>query len=321
MAQLQLSKAALGQAKIRLAGYRRFLPSLELKRRQLIAERNKARQRAAEMEARREALFRDAGERVPMLAFAGIGLDGLSRIKSARYGRRNVVGVMLPVVDEVEIETRDYGLLVRPHWVDRVAELLTRSLRLEVEIGVSRQQVAVLDEAVKKVTQRGNFSQCDSTCVYPSPRPSDRVPFGTGPVVSRLSKGNEALLTYDPRPFGMIRAFFAEIVQAGGKTRWDSLPDVLKAFLTEQGFDAALAEIRANSASPAAFRKRFWRWFNMFRIMKFLHFARERGYPDIPVEEAASELLRIIDPGHAGIPSLRGQVSKLLVIYRMLEMR
>jgi len=157
MAQLPLSKAAMGQAKTRLAGYRRFLPSLDLKRRQLIAERNKTRQRVAEMEAQREALFREAGERVPMLAFAGIGLDGLSRIKSAHYGQQNVVGVLLPVVDEVEIETRDYGLLVRPHWVDRVAELLARSLRLEVEIVVSRQQVAVLDEAVKKVTQRVNL--------------------------------------------------------------------------------------------------------------------------------------------------------------------
>lgn len=157
MAQLQLSKAALGQAKTRLAGYRRFLPSLDLKRRQLIAERNKTRQRLADMAAEREALFREAGERVPMLAFAGIGLDGLSWIKSARYGQQNVVGVLLPVVDEVEIETRDYGLLIRPHWVDRVAELLARSLRLEVEITVARQQVGVLDEAVKKVTQRVNL--------------------------------------------------------------------------------------------------------------------------------------------------------------------
>ena len=152
-----LSKAALGQARSRLAAYRRFLPSLDLKRQQLIAERNKARQRVRAMAAEREALFRAAGEEVPMLAMAGISLDGLARIQGARYGEENVVGVILPVVDHVEVEVQDYGLLVRPHWVDRVAELLQQALRLEVEIVVAGQRVALLEQAVKKVTQRVNL--------------------------------------------------------------------------------------------------------------------------------------------------------------------
>ena len=59
----------------------------------------------------------------------------------------------------------------------------------------------------------------------------------------------------------------------------------------------------------------------MFRIMKFLHYARERGYPDIPVGKAAAELLREIDPEGIGIPSLGTDPKKLLLIYRMLELR
>jgi V/A-type H+/Na+-transporting ATPase subunit D len=157
VANQTLSKAALGEARTRLAGYRRFLPSLDLKRRQLIAERNKARARVAAMEGEREALFRAAGEAVPMLAFDAIGLDGLARLEGARYGQENVVGVILPVVEHVEVEIRAYGLLVRPHWVDRVAAMLVSALRLEVEIEVARQRVDLLDEAVKKVTQRVNL--------------------------------------------------------------------------------------------------------------------------------------------------------------------
>ena len=157
MASLALSKAALGQARSRLAAYRRFLPSLDLKRQQLIAERNKARQRVQAMAAEREALFRAAGEEVPMLAMAGINLDGLAQLRGARYGEENVVGVILPVVDCVEVSIQDYGLLVLPHWVDRVADLLEQALRLEVEIIVARQRVALLEQAVKKVTQRVNL--------------------------------------------------------------------------------------------------------------------------------------------------------------------
>ena len=161
--------------------------------------------------------------------------------------------------------------------------------------------------------------RCNATCVFPSPRPSERVPFGTGPVVSRLSAGGDSLRTYDPRPFGMLQELFQRIDRPEGLAGpW---PEPLQAFLKNQDFEGALAEIRNNSASAAAFKKRFWRWFNMFRIMKFVHFARERGFPDIPVGDAASELLRILDPDHTGIPSVGTNPKKLLLIYRMLDNR
>ncbi len=155
---------------------------------------------------------------------------------------------------------------------------------------------------IQKVAQRGRFSECNETCVVPSSRPSDRVPFGTGPVVRRLSKSGEGLSTYDPRPFGMLRQLFAQIESfytgSGSTDLEDSISEVLSEFLETQQFEDALTEIRGNSASYPAFRKRFWRWFNMFRIMKFLHYARERGYPDIPVGDASLELLRKIHPEH-----------------------
>jgi glycosyltransferase involved in cell wall biosynthesis len=172
---------------------------------------------------------------------------------------------------------------------------------------------------IQKVAQRGHFSQCNNTCVVPSPRPSDRVPFGTGPVVSKLMKSEDMLKTYNSHTFAMLKKLFEGIIKTG--KLHENPPEPLRSFLEEQQFDAALEEIRSNSASPAAFRKRFWRWFNMFRILKFIHFARERGYPDIPVGEAASELLRMIDPENRGIPAVGSDLKKLLLIYRMLDTR
>ncbi len=187
------------------------------------------------------------------------------------------------------------------------------------EGGMNRRQAGEDFYFIQKVAQRGNFSQCDSTCVVPSPRPSDRVPFGTGLAVSRLTTSEDALTTYDPHPFAMLKELFERIKQPESLTGpW---PEPLQSFLDTQDFEKALLEIRSNSASASAFRKRFWRWFNMFRIMKFLHYARERGYPDIPVGKAAAELLMEIDPEGIGIPSLGTDPKKLLLIYRMLELR
>jgi len=187
------------------------------------------------------------------------------------------------------------------------------------EGGMNRRQGGEDFYFIQKVAQRGNFSECNTSCVHPSPRPSDRVPFGTGPVVRRLTACEELLVTYDPRLFAMLTELFDRIKQPEKLTGpW---PEPLQSFLEKQDFDRALIEIKNNSASASAYRKRFWRWFNMFRIMKFLHYARERGYPDIPVGEAAAELLRTIDPDGYGIPSVGSNPKKLLLIYRMLELR
>ena len=180
-----------------------------------------------------------------------------------------------------------------------------------MEGGMNRRQGGEDFYFIQKVAQRGNFSECNTTRVVPSPRPSDRVPFGTGPAVekylkdkarlsageARLSTGEARLTTYHPGPFRMLAGLFSGMDTLGGETAPETIirsqPTVLSEFLQIQQFSEALKEIRANSASLAAFRKRFWRWFNMFRIMKFLHFAREHGYPDVDVAEAASELLKI----------------------------
>ena len=188
-----------------------------------------------------------------------------------------------------------------------------------MEGGMNRRQGGEDFYFIQKVAQRGNFSQCNSTCVIPSPRPSDRVPFGTGPAIKRLAEHEDPLMTYNSKPFALLKEFFEAINHPEKLSGpW---PEPLESFLKEQEFGAALAEIDNNSASAPAFRKRFWRWFSMFRIMKFLHFARENGYPNMELGKAASELLRQLDPETRGIPSVASDLKKLLLVYRMLDLR
>ncbi|MDF1575695.1 MAG: glycosyltransferase [Bacteroidales bacterium] len=188
-----------------------------------------------------------------------------------------------------------------------------------MEGGMNRRQGGEDFYFIQKVARRGRFSQCNTTCITPSPRPSDRVPFGTGPAVRRLSLSEEPLMTYNPDPFVMLSRLFDE--SGSPEKLAGPWPEPLGSFLEEQGFEGALSEIRHNSASAPAFRKRFWRWFSMFRIMKFLHYARERGYPDLEIGPAASELLQKMDPEGRGIPSVGPDLRKLLQIYRMLDLR
>jgi hypothetical protein len=163
------------------------------------------------------------------------------------------------------------------------------------EGGMNRRQAGEDFYFIQKIAQLGSYSECNDTCVMPSPRPSDRVPFGTGAAVVQQLQSDDGLLTYAPELFRMLAIFFKGMEFFCSGVCLDhflkSRPAILLEFLDRQNFGEAVVEIRHNSASPESFKKRFWRWFNVFRIMKFLHFARENGYPDIPVGQAARELL------------------------------
>ena len=157
MARIPLSKSQLTREKDNMASYRRYLPALDLKRQQLMAERNRERARLAELEARLAAMAGEVGAELPMLADRRVGLDGLVRLGAVKLGSQNVAGVRLPTVEEVEVLRAPYGRMVRPHWVDTAADRLAEAIRLRVEARVLEHRVKLLDGAVVTITQRTNL--------------------------------------------------------------------------------------------------------------------------------------------------------------------
>jgi hypothetical protein len=162
--------------------------------------------------------------------------------------------------------------------------------------GMSKRQAGEDFYFIQKVAMQGNYSECNTTTVHPSPRPSDRVPFGTGPAIAQqLAKPGAPFLTYAPQLFRHLHDFYALIAGffANGpiQTMLHSLHPMLRDYLDATGFLPALAEIRRNVASEPAFRQRFYRKFNMFWILKYLHFAGEQGVKKVEIGAAAREML------------------------------
>ena len=157
MSRLSLSKSSLSKEAKQLKTYERFLPSLDLKRKQLMAERAKARTRLAGTEKEMAELQRRVGQALPMLANHEVELDDLVKVRQVRLGKENVVGTRLPVLQGVDLDIRDYGLIAKPHWVDRVVEELSRMLELRLARQVEQRRLELLEVAVRKVTQRVNL--------------------------------------------------------------------------------------------------------------------------------------------------------------------
>ncbi|WP_129141705.1 V-type ATP synthase subunit D [Modicisalibacter coralii] len=157
MSQATLNKSALSRLERQRDLYKRFLPSLEMKRRTLLAERQQTAAQLAAQRAEIDALEAEVGEALPMLADDDVVLEAPLRIATLRLGDENRVGVRLPVLAELAIERAAYPRLVQPHWMDGVLERLEQRLRLEVAQRIATRRLAILDAAARTVTQRVNL--------------------------------------------------------------------------------------------------------------------------------------------------------------------
>ena len=157
MARLQLNKSSLAREAKSLRTYERFLPSLDLKRQQLMAERAKAVDALAGTRKEIEVFTREIGQKLPMLSNMDVDLSDLVTLSDIDLGSQNVVGTHLPVLRRIVVDIRPYALMARPHWVDNVAATLHDMLELRIRAQVEERRVTLLDAAVKTITQRVNL--------------------------------------------------------------------------------------------------------------------------------------------------------------------
>jgi len=157
MARLQLSKSALSRERSNLRTFERFLPSLDLKRQQVMAERNKAARQLAQTRREITEQRKAAGDSIPMLANREVGLGDLARVTDVSLDVENVVGTRLPRLKAVTVEVRDYPLMGKPFWVDTTAQALRQMLELRIRAQVEERRLALLEQAVKTITQRVNL--------------------------------------------------------------------------------------------------------------------------------------------------------------------
>jgi V/A-type H+-transporting ATPase subunit D len=157
MAKVSLSKSSLSAQSQQLKSYQQFLPSLDLKRKQLMGERARVRDELRTIEAEIEALRARVAADLPMLANREVDLTDLVRVDRVELGRENVVGTWLPTLEELHVEVHPYSYLAKPHWVEPVVEAVVEMVRLRVRIQLAERRGALLDQAVRTVTQRVNL--------------------------------------------------------------------------------------------------------------------------------------------------------------------
>jgi V/A-type H+/Na+-transporting ATPase subunit D len=157
---IALNKTTLKQQRDQAKTYKQFLPSLDLKRQQLLVALKNARRQRDETLTRLTDLDAERSQLYPLLGSSTLAtrdIATLVKVRSVRIEEENVLGTRLPVVREVDFEVGEYSALVTPFWVDMLVAALEQSARLHVQLQVENRRVVQLEVAVRRITQRVNL--------------------------------------------------------------------------------------------------------------------------------------------------------------------
>jgi hypothetical protein len=162
--------------------------------------------------------------------------------------------------------------------------------------GMNRRRAAEDFYFLQQLSKTAGVAPLCGTVVHPSPRPSGRVPFGTGRAVGRLLAGDPGAVRFYPADvfdrlgtwLGLVRQDWdesAERLLAGARETTPALED----YLREAGFPNAWEQLRRNHRPEDARLAAFHGWFDALRTLRLLR--RLAGEALLAPEEALPPLL------------------------------
>ncbi len=177
------------------------------------------------------------------------------------------------------------------------SSMAVRSTAYQAQNGMNRRKAGEDYYFLHKYMLLDTLGEWFGTTVYPSPRPSQRVPFGTGRAISDWLQGEQgAWQTFHRQSFEELKQLLEKVDQFRTQELVDDLGPAMQAYLTLQNLSAALPDIRQHSKTPESFYRRFIRWFDGLKTLQFMHFARDNYYANQPLLEEANYLFKLVHP-------------------------
>jgi len=156
MAKLKLTKNELKTQRDALKRYRRFLPTLELKKQQLVEEVRRVEHVLADKQ-QAEARVRAALAGWVQLFSEPVALEEKLVLARVETREANIAGVLIPVFVAAHFKIHDYDLFSTPLWVDRALEVVQELAGIRLERAIIERQRALLQRELRTTIQRINL--------------------------------------------------------------------------------------------------------------------------------------------------------------------
>ena len=157
MAKIKLTKNELKVQKDALKMYRRYLPTLTLKKQQLQSEIRTIEAKAKDVRERKKELERGFRDWIAVFSEKEVFPEGVVTISNIRKGIGNIAGVAIPVFEGADFSRGDYDLYETPLWVDIAADHMEKAILYDLEAEVLDEQVRLLEKELISTSQRVNL--------------------------------------------------------------------------------------------------------------------------------------------------------------------
>ena len=157
MAKIKLTKNELKVQKDALKMYRRYLPTLTLKKQQLQSEIRTIEAKAKAVRKERENLEFGFCEWIAVFSEMDAFPKGIITVNNIRKGKGNIAGVDIPTFEGADFSRGDYDLYKTPLWVDIAANHMEKAMSLDLEAEVLDEQVRLLEIELLATSQRVNL--------------------------------------------------------------------------------------------------------------------------------------------------------------------
>ncbi|MBR2884790.1 MAG: V-type ATP synthase subunit D [Clostridia bacterium] len=157
MAKIKLTKNELKVQKDALKMYRRYLPTLTLKKQQLQSEIRTIEAKAKAVRKEREDLEFGFREWIAVFSEMDAFPKGIITVSNIRKGKGNIAGVDIPTFEGADFSRGDYDLYETPLWVDIAANHMEKAMSLDLEAEVLDEQVRLLEIELLATSQRVNL--------------------------------------------------------------------------------------------------------------------------------------------------------------------
>ncbi len=156
MSKIRKTKTELKKQKNDLARFERFLPTLELKKTQLLAVINDLEKQIGKIRQEIDAHTEQVKNWIDLFA-EEIDLNQFISFKEVKTTPDNIAGVETESFQEVIFDETDYDLYTTPLWIDEGITAIKKQLQLKGKIIVLKRQIEALQKELRITVQRINL--------------------------------------------------------------------------------------------------------------------------------------------------------------------
>lgn len=156
MPKIRLTKNELKTQKEALKRYRRYLPTLVLKKTQLIQEIKSITRTIDTVEAEIAAAEKITSEWADVFA-ESVDLTSWLRVQEIKTGVGNIAGIDIRLFQNVIFEELPYDFFTTPLWVDSALGIVKEQIARKIRIKILNEQIETLKNELRITVQRINL--------------------------------------------------------------------------------------------------------------------------------------------------------------------